>query len=83
MTLPLNPDMAATDAPAVMEAFRWLDAATFTDDKPLINVSQAAPALPPPEPLRRAMADIILTDTAAHLYAETKSVQTPGQQVSI
>ena len=68
MTLPLNPDMAATDAPAVMEAFRWLDAATFTDDKPLINVSQAAPALPPPEPLRRAMADIILTDTAAHLY---------------
>jgi len=68
MTLPLNPDIAETDAPPVMEAFRWLSQTTFSDDKPLINVSQAAPALAPPDPLRQAMADIILTDTSAHLY---------------
>jgi len=68
MTSPLNPDIAATDAPPVMEAFRWLAEATFSADKPLINVSQAAPALPPPDPLRQAMAEMILNDTSAHLY---------------
>jgi len=68
MSRNLNPHLVATDPPAVMEAFRWLDATTFSDDTPLINVSQAAPTLPPPEPLRRAMADIILHDTSAHLY---------------
>ncbi|MCG6901113.1 MAG: aminotransferase [Rhodobacter sp.] len=68
MTLPLNPDIAATDPPAVMEAFRWLREARFDKDRPLINVSQAAPALPPPEPLRQAMAEAILSDTSAHLY---------------
>ena len=68
MTLPLNPDIAATSAPPVMEAYRWLAEARFTDDKPLINVSQAAPALAPPEPLRQAMAEMILNDASAHLY---------------
>lgn len=68
MALPLNPDMAATGTPPVMEAYRWLAGARFFDEKPLLNVSQAAPALPPPEPLRQAMADSILTDTGAHLY---------------
>lgn len=64
----LNPDIAATDAPAVMKAFRWLAETKFSDDKPLINVSQAAPALAPPKALRQAMADAILTDTGTHLY---------------
>ena len=39
MSLPLNPDMAATQAPPVMQAYRWLDAATLPPGKPLINVS--------------------------------------------
>ena len=68
MPLPLNPDIAATDTPPVMEAFRWRAETRFSDDKPLIDVSQAAPALPPPEPLRQAMAEAVLTDTGAHLY---------------
>jgi len=68
MTLPLNPDMAATAAPPVMAAMRWLEGATFSAENPLINVSQAAPALPPPEPLRKAMAKMVLTDPGAHLY---------------
>jgi aspartate/methionine/tyrosine aminotransferase len=50
-----------------MEARRWLEGVTFPDDRPLINVSQAAPVDPPPEPLRQAMADA-LTDPATHLY---------------
>jgi len=51
-----------------MEARRWLDGATFPPERPLLNVSQAAPVDPPPEPLRAAMAEAILTDASAHLY---------------
>lgn len=68
MTLPLNPAMAATFAPPVMEARRWLADAVFPADRPLINVSQAAPVEPPPMALRQAMAEAALHDPAAHLY---------------
>lgn len=68
MTLPLNPAMAATDPPPVMEARRWLQGATFPTDRPLINVSQAAPIDPPPLGLRQALADAALHNDAAHLY---------------
>jgi aspartate/methionine/tyrosine aminotransferase len=68
VTLPLNPDMAATAAPAVVEAQRWLAAAPARPDRPLINVSQAAPVDPPPEALRQAMADAVLHDPGVHLY---------------
>ena len=68
MTLPLNPAMAATDAPPVMEARRWLDGVVFPADRPLINVSQAAPVDPPPLGLRQAIAEAALTDDSAHLY---------------
>jgi aspartate/methionine/tyrosine aminotransferase len=37
-------------------------------DLPLLNLSQAAPALAPPEPLRQAMAEMVLNEPAAHLY---------------
>jgi len=68
MPLPLNPAVAATEAPPIMAARRWLDGVTFPADRPLINVSQAAPVDPPPEGLRRAIAEAALTDPAAHLY---------------
>lgn len=58
----------ATFPPPVMEARRWLEAATFPADRPLINVSQAAPVAPPPPEMLEAMAQIIKTDPAAHLY---------------
>ncbi|MFH5775864.1 aminotransferase [Paracoccus sp. NGMCC 1.201697] len=66
--LPLNPTLAATFRPPVMEARRWLEGVTFAPDRPLINVSQAAPVEPPPEPLRRAMADAALNLPDAHFY---------------
>lgn len=68
MTHPLNPAMAATDPPPVMEARRWLDGVVFPPDRPLINVSQAAPTAPPPLALRQAIADAALHNDAAHLY---------------
>ncbi len=68
MTLPLTPTMAATEAPPVMEARRWLEGVTFPPERPLINVSQAAPMEAPPEGLRRALAEAALNDPNAHLY---------------
>ena len=59
---------ANTFAPPVMEARRWLIDVEFEPDQPLINVSQAAPVEPPPEPLRKTIAEIALNNPDAHLY---------------
>ena len=59
---------AATFAPPVMEARRWLDGVTHPAGRPLLNVSQAAPVDPPPAPLREAMAAIVRDDPGAQLY---------------
>lgn len=62
------PRTATTFAPPVMEAFRWREGVQFTEDLPLINVSQAAPIDPPPEALRRHIADVAINIPEAHLY---------------
>ncbi len=59
---------STTFPPPVMEARRWLEGVTFGPDRPLINVSQAAPVEPPPDALRQAMAEAALTRDDAHLY---------------
>lgn len=64
----LNPSYAATVPPPVMEARRWLTDTPPPAHLPLINVSQAAPVDPPPEGLRQAMAQALLTDDTTHLY---------------
>ncbi len=66
--MPINPNIATTTPPPVMQARRWLEGVTFPPERPLINVSQAAPVAPPPEPLRAAIAEAALEDPAAHLY---------------
>lgn len=68
MSLILNPAMAATFAPPVMEARRWLSEVPMPAGLPLINVSQAAPIDPPPPALRQAIAEAALGNDAAHLY---------------
>ncbi|MBL4928592.1 aminotransferase [Fuscibacter oryzae] len=68
MPHPLNPAMAGTEPPPVMEARRWLQGVTFPPERPLINVSQAAPVESPPLGLRQALADAALNDPQAHLY---------------
>ena len=59
---------ATTFSPPVMEARRWLEGVDHPADRPLLNVSQAAPIAPPPLPMREAMAQMIIKDTDAHLY---------------
>ena len=68
MIHPLNPAMAATDPPPVMEARRWLVGVAFPPERPLINISQAAPVESPPLGLRQAIADAALNNPEAHLY---------------
>ena len=68
MPLPLNPAMMATDVSPVPEAARWLAGVDFPPNRPLINVSQAAPVAAPPTALRAAMARALLEETASHLY---------------
>lgn len=58
----------ATFPPPVMAAAQWIDGVSFPEDRPLINVCQAAPLDPPPIALRQALADSILRDDDAHLY---------------
>ncbi|MEW9920690.1 aminotransferase [Marimonas sp. MJW-29] len=62
------PRTAATFAPPVMEARRWLEGVTHPADCPLMNVSQAAPVEPPTRALREHIAQTALTRDDAHLY---------------
>ncbi|MGC1505634.1 MAG: aminotransferase [Sulfitobacter sp.] len=66
---------AATFPPPVMEARRWLDGVTHPADRPLMNVSQAAPVDPPPRELRQAVADAALNKDDAHLYGPVLGMQ--------
>lgn len=68
MRFALNPHFAVTSEPPVMEARRWLDGCNFSPEMPLLNVSQAAPVDPPPNAMRQAMAEAILTENETHLY---------------
>lgn len=65
---PTSPLIAGVTPPPVMEARRWIAGKTFPADRPLINLSQAAPVEAPPETLRRAMADAVRAEGDAHLY---------------
>lgn len=82
MTLPLNPAFAATEPPPVMEARRWIEGVTFPPDRPLINISQAAPVESPPLGLRQALADAALNDPNAHLYGPVLGLPALRQEIA-
>ena len=65
---PVNQNLFDTISSPIMDSRGWVDGVTFPTDRPLINVSQAAPVDPPPAPLREALADAVLNDASAHLY---------------
>lgn len=68
MPAPINPNLARALAPPIMEALRWVDETSFPADRPLVNLSQAAPVDPPPQALCRAMAEAAVSDPSSHLY---------------
>ena len=63
----VNPALAGVVAPPVMEARRWLAETALPPDRPLLNMSQAAPVDPPPAALTEAMA-AALARSETHLY---------------
>ena len=65
MPAPINPNLARALAPPIMEALRWVDETSFPADRPLLNLSQAAPVDPPPQALCRAMAEAAVSDPGA------------------
>ncbi|KAF0116965.1 MAG: hypothetical protein FD150_55 [Rhodobacteraceae bacterium] len=83
MTLPLNPAFAATEPPPVMEARRWIDGVIFPADRPLINVSQAAPVDSPPLGLRQALAEAALNDPQAHLYGPVLGLPALREEIAM
>lgn len=68
LPLPLSTPMQNTQAPPIMEAAAWLKGLSFPANRPLINLSQAAPTQAPPRALRREMARIAVEDDTAHQY---------------
>ena len=58
----------ATFVSPIVGSRRWLRGVTFSENQPLLNLSQAAPADPLPTGLRQAMAKAVLNQTSAHLY---------------
>ena len=64
----LNPNLLATSASPVVEAKRWIAGKSFPADRPLLNVSQAAPIDPPPEALREVIARAAMDEPMAHVY---------------
>ena len=65
---PFSPLIQRTAPPPVMEARRWLAGVDFPPERPLLNLSQAAPVEPPPEGLREAMAEMVRAEADTHLY---------------
>ena len=82
MTLLVNPAMAATFPPPVMEARRWILGVRFPADRPLLNVSQAAPVDSPPLGLRQALAEAALNDPAAHLYGPVLGLEALREEIA-
>lgn len=77
-----QPRTASTFAPPVMEARRWLEGVDHPGDRPLLNVSQAAPVDPPPENLRAAMAQMIVEDPTSHIYGPVLGLPALRQEVA-
>lgn len=83
MKSPLAAAMAATLRPPVMEAGRWLEGVDIPAELERINVSQAVPAEPPPEPLRRAIAEAALNDPDAHLYGADLGLPELREEIAV
>lgn len=58
----------ATFLSPIVESRRWVAGVEFPSNRLLLNLSQAAPADPPPQGLRQALADAALQQDDAHLY---------------
>jgi aspartate/methionine/tyrosine aminotransferase len=59
MNFQINPLLTAVGEPPIAEAISWISGRTFPDDKPLVDLSQAAPGYPPAPALTDHLREII------------------------
>lgn len=81
MALQANPRVDAVQAPPIPEAWSWLEGIVLPPDRPLLDVCQAVPADPPPEALRRHVAERAL-DPATARYSEIFGMPTLRQALA-
>jgi aspartate/methionine/tyrosine aminotransferase len=55
----INPLLTGVGEPPISEAISWISGRTFPDDKPLVDLSQAAPGYPPAPALTDHLKEII------------------------
>ena len=59
MNFSINPLLTAVGEPPISEAISWISGRSFPDDKPLVDLSQAAPGYPPAQALTDHLKEII------------------------
>lgn len=72
----------STFSPPVMDARRWLEGVEFAPERPLINVSQAAPVQAPPPALCEEIARQAIHNPAAHLYGPVLGLPALREEVA-
>lgn len=63
-----NANLLRAAGSPIMEAGSWVAGTTFPPDRPLLDLSQAAPAKPPHQSIRERLAEAMLNEDAAHHY---------------
>ena len=63
-----NANLLRAAGSPIMEAGSWVADTTFPDGRPLLDLSQAAPAKPPHQSIRERLAQAMLTEDHAHHY---------------
>ncbi|HVT53102.1 MAG TPA: aminotransferase, partial [Dongiaceae bacterium] len=59
MNFTINPLLSGVGEPPIAEAVSWISGRSFPDDKPLVDLSQAAPGYPPAPALTDHLRDIV------------------------
>jgi aspartate/methionine/tyrosine aminotransferase len=71
MPLSLNPDVLGAIDPPIAEAHSWIAGRSFSAEKPLLDLAQGVPSYPPPEAIRRHVAErAALFETAQYTAIE-------------
>jgi hypothetical protein len=72
---PYNSNILKADKPPISEILSWLEQINLSSKIPLLDVSQAAPAKPPPLEMRSYLSKLILDDPTVHLYGPILGLQ--------
>ena len=73
MNFAINPLLAAVGEPPIAEAVSWISGRSFPDDKPLVDLSQAAPGYPPAPALTDHLREIVGSPQTSR-YADIEGI---------